>query len=119
MNLHHLSQVFFGPRPSARPGVGSAALSSLSSSEAEPFLSDKVGLRRSLASRLDRRKLMILYLVSSFGGQAAKHPAMPPSEAEPLLSDKAGLRRSLARAKAIEKRQELDDIRDRDHETIS
>ncbi len=53
------------------------------------------GLGRSLASRLDRRKLMILCQV--FGGQTAKHQAMPPSEAEPLLSDNSVLRRSLAR----------------------
>ena len=45
MNLHHLSQVFSGQD---RPRV-SAALSSLSPSEAEPLLSDNAGLRRSLA----------------------------------------------------------------------
>src|SRR4029450_1748902 len=56
-------------------GWVSAALSSLSPSEAEPLLSENAGLRRSLASRLDCRKLMILSQV--FGGQAAKHQTMP------------------------------------------
>jgi hypothetical protein len=59
MNLHHLSQVISGqdrprvPGPPARVrcalGWVSAALSSLSPSEAELLLSNNAGLRRSLA----------------------------------------------------------------------
>jgi hypothetical protein len=94
-NLHHLSQVFTlkTVRASARRDQACRLEAEPRGSEASTSFADlargpnaraphrQFRLRRSLASRLDRRKLLNLSQV--FGGQAAKHQAMPPGEAEP------------------------------------